>query len=220
MDKSGEIFTAHIETQGPSDEDATSQPHEDILNQKRTLPTDYQEFIHDLLANRSTIGDGADKDVFDHPTDPTKVVAVFKETNVNVNEVKRRFYVNKILHMLYPDNIPDISLASSKPMSLILEKAPGKQLQKALPSLKIKFHYLEAVDKLVKELSSLGVYIDSQYVNFHITREGNVQYIDDFNGSFHFSNDNLVQAIRKRLSPGDQEKALRYLTRLSTELNE
>lgn len=217
MDESGDSFIPHFESHKIPEDNAPSQSQEPVLRTEKTLPEDYKQFIANLRTDSLSIGEGADKVVYDHPTDPTKVVAVFKYDDKDINAIKRRFYVNKVLHMLYPDNIPDISLASSNPMSLILEKASGEQLDPSKPNFDKKSQYFAAVQALSDELESLGINIDSNYVNFHIATNGMVQYVDDFSGRFNVTNNDLVHAIRSQLPPDDQERALRYLTKVSTE---
>ncbi len=69
--------------------------------------------------------EGAEKIVYHHPQDPEKVVAEFRSDAIEAREMKGRFYLTKVLHALFPRNIPDISLAAKEGGSnpyMVLEK--------------------------------------------------------------------------------------------------
>ena len=59
------------------------------------------------------IGGGSEKDVFADSHSPDRVIARFRETEAeNERQTKGRFYFSKILHLLLPQNIPDINLSA------------------------------------------------------------------------------------------------------------
>lgn len=88
--------------------------------------TSFEKWIENIR-NQDKIGEGAQKRIFVHPDDPRKIVAVFHK-NQPVYKTKERFYVNKILNLLYPDNIPDIHLAASRPSVLVIDHIMGKEI--------------------------------------------------------------------------------------------
>ncbi len=59
------------------------------------------------------IGEGHYKKVYDHESDPEKVHAEFKESLTDEN-IKTAFYLGKIVHIFFPENVPDIHLAGNK----------------------------------------------------------------------------------------------------------
>ena len=62
------------------------------------------------------IGVGGEKKVYQDPKNPDRVVGIFREhIEETPNQIKARFYLTKILHLLFPKNIPDMHWAGSEP---------------------------------------------------------------------------------------------------------
>jgi len=63
------------------------------------------------------IGVGGEKKVYQDPEHPDRIVGVFKEDHEEEtsNQIKARFYFTKILHLLFPKNIPDMHWAGNEP---------------------------------------------------------------------------------------------------------
>src|SRR3989338_10688468 len=70
------------------------------------------------------IGHGSEKRVFHDVDHPRGVVGVFHdEVNYRGPEyAKAQFYLTKILHLLLPNNIPDMHLAATEPRVVALDK--------------------------------------------------------------------------------------------------
>ena len=71
---------------------------------------------------KEPIGQGGERKVFQHPNDSQKVIGVYENhvTPATPNRVKGRYYLTKILHLLFPDNIPDVY--TTAPSGHIAEK--------------------------------------------------------------------------------------------------
>lgn len=61
---------------------------------------------------REPIGIGNEKRVFMHDVDPKRVVAEYREKLTN-EEIKGVYYFTKLIHLLFPDNYPDIFKAGN-----------------------------------------------------------------------------------------------------------
>lgn len=173
------------------------------------------------------IDEGREKKAFGHRHQKDLVVAEFfkkewlKETP---GQVKARFYLTKILHFLYPQNIPNIHLAASEPHALIMDRVRGKESDPSDEDAKI--------NDLYEELDSLGVHLDFKHWNFLKTKkdggEENLMYVDSFDAYKIFYDkggnpvridrwylaDALGEAIKTNLSGDKRERALKYLERL------
>lgn len=188
------------------------------------------------LGEREPIGEGEEKQVFEHPDKPDRVIAVRKEPEP-AESVKEMFYLRKILHFLFPQNIPDVDLES--PSISVLEKRSrdaGHLANEAWKSDRVfgrkKLHFkqyekmADAAEKfgwkmgkdparanLINELRELGIHIDLVAGNFAYSPEGNIQFLDTLMGK-RADLPKLREAIEfKRELPGYAE-AIKHLTRL------
>lgn len=147
------------------------------------------------------IGRGARKTVFESNEDPEKLVANFHDLKSN-DQVKSTFYLGKIAHILFPDNIPDIHAAFND------EGGKGKlYLENAHPDEEHKQHAQYRVDrvemglrdetkvrlsndyhdknindpeviKLADEMERKGLWPDTNGLNFARSKDGKVLYLD------------------------------------------
>jgi hypothetical protein len=78
------------------------------------------------------LGTGAEKTVYTDPDNEKLAKAVFhkeaRETTSDGTEqtpeyIKARFYLTKILHLLYPKNIPDMHMSASEPNMIVVDRA-------------------------------------------------------------------------------------------------
>lgn len=186
----------------------------DSIRYEEGQQTVYKKFIADLQDGGKIIGRGKDKIVYEHPTDESKVVAVFKSQGWPLEMIKSRFYLNKILSLLLPDNIPNIHLAASEPFSLILDKVSGVLLNKH----KVFKHF--KANRLIQKMRDLGVDIDAYDANFIIDKDsGDIKYIDTFSipisdPRYSYSRDKLHSAITRELRGDQLSSANGYLNRL------
>lgn len=167
--------------------------------------TAFEKWI-EKIKKQDKIEGGAQKRVFIHPDDPQKIVAIFY-TDRSVYSIKERFYVNKILNLLYPDNIPNIHLAASKPAVLVIDHVKGKEIKPW--NLKHQFHKTV----IERRLRKIGILIDSNYFNFMVNQDGSVFYIDDFIGNFNWNKEKLLKAVN-RIDSAKRRSALNYLNRI------
>lgn len=155
------------------------------------------------------IGEGEDKKVYVHPKDESKVVARFKEKEENLVEtarqIKGRFYLTKILHLIFPTSIPDVSLvAKGENTILVSEKKKLDELHKKHNKLRTQVRYennqspelskeysriyeghedrLIWDDKYIdflRDIASLGVDLDPSPSNFGYDKDKNLVYVDN-----------------------------------------
>lgn len=161
------------------------------------------------------IKSGGERKVYedlDHPDRLIKVAHNYLEEAPNF--IKARFYLTKILHLLFPKNIPDMKAASFHPNKLVVErKAPSR---KTLDGRKRE-------DSLRRSLGALGIILDPYEGNFIEEKEGSVCYVDSIdpwmdtgsNLQPQFSESGLREAIMTSIvDPADQRSALSHLNRL------
>jgi hypothetical protein len=180
------------------------------------------------------IGAGAEKKVYQDPENADRVIGVFEEdTRETPNQIKARFYLTKILHLLFPKNIPDMHWAGSEPNSFQADKGEHSELHKIINTGKethISFEEAmesiesdSAVSDFLKELDKLGIRsMDYASVNYSHDSEGNPLYLDTFyvwkkrnDGKLQLfcDLDKLEDAI-DLLSDEDNVRAKSYLSRL------
>ena len=169
------------------------------------------------------LGRGEEKEVYEDPDNPHFAKGIFHEYKEESLEfIKSRFYLTKIMHLLFLKNIPDIHLAASKPHMIIVDRmeAPGgwRSWIKSDDSLE-KF---EDTQELIEKLENFEVYTDSAEFNFEYDKDGNICYVDSF-VPWYVNKDGLIipnynpEKLEKALQEleGDKkEQGLSYLNRL------
>lgn len=195
----------------PKLEEQQSNNFNETIESKRTYFKNWVENIKKL----NEIGSGAEKQVFVHPEDSNKAVAIFFQDR-SVLEIKERFYVNKILHMLYPNIIPDIHLASTSPSVLIIDHVMGKHLKES--NLIHKFFR----SSIKRRFEKIGVSIDNGIENnFMIDKAGKIFYVDGFLTFgfkyYEYGDDSSIIRLLKeinKLEPESRSVALNYFKRI------
>lgn len=154
------------------------------------------------MKERALFGVGYEKSVFEDPHHPERLI---KESRRAMNEspatVKGRFYLTKLLHRLFPANVPDIhGVTSAEPQSMTVEKKVLDAQHRELRMLDMRLHQgslsdeerlrffrLEkqyrnepAFKRLAMILSGVGVRVDASGTNFGFDNRGEVVYIDSF----------------------------------------
>lgn len=200
------------------------------------------------------IGMGSEKDVYPDPIDPEhKVVAFLKADsrhNATPIQIRARYYFAKIAHILFPKNIPDIHLAATKEephlrltkielenieielANIFMKIVKASQQKKQVPpSLQQEFYERVRtkerdpnIPRLVDQIQSAGIEVDSLATNFAYDKKGNLQYIDNSQpftlysdgliGRVYFNPARLKQTIEAIEDPATRERATSYLKRL------
>ncbi len=193
--------------------------------------------------NMQSLGEGGEKKVYIHPEDEEKVVAFFREgpkSSETAASMKGRFYLTKILHLLIPDSVPDIHLATRNDDEAVLvseRKHLGDEyskfsrlndlnLQNTLPSNELyKLSNAEsehaytldqdAMDSLYSKLDELGVLIDFSTPNLGNDSDNNLIYVDNSFRPWRYSQkENLYgeKSINKFYSPKNIRKQAEKLS--------
>ena len=152
------------------------------------------------------IGEGAEKEVYLHPDDPNKVIAEWfpeRAAKESPRQVKGRYYLTKIMHLLFPKNIPDIHLIyKNKRQVAVLERKEAdsehRELHEVILALrkkqtdelskkfwkKLSMHERkigadERFRDFIAEIGKFNVEIDSTKFNFGHDKDGNLLYLDN-----------------------------------------
>ncbi|GEM_PF-2957043 len=159
------------------------------------------------LSQGGPLGRGLEKTVYIHPDDPKKVVAVLHAAGVegpgfadyeNVefiphpkmdqgerNRFKRQFYLFKILHILFPKNIPDMHMVGTEPRLFSIDRIYAAGPVPPWKNLEKHADLIGNLDKptrrpIVAALESLGLDVDDQNYNFILTPDGQYMFSDTF----------------------------------------
>jgi len=177
------------------------------------------------------IATGSEKRVYNHPDHPARVITETRHISVDDSEVARRgFYLRKVMHFLFPHNIPDVHMASAG--LSILEKRQKDldhiALQRAWskywsekstePGGRIKRIEKERerdpnVIRLIEELRILGLEVDAGAVNFSYSPEGFMQYLDTLYDDGQINLAAIEEAIRSRSKEDGHAQAVNYFKR-------
>ncbi|MDO8470289.1 MAG: hypothetical protein Q7S84_04750 [bacterium] len=68
------------------------------------------------------IGGGGEKNVYEDPNDPNRVIGVYHEKAPSPRFVEGRQHLTKIMHLLFPKNIPDIYDSSYNPHTIVRQR--------------------------------------------------------------------------------------------------
>lgn len=162
--------------------------------------------IRDSL-DSDVVGIGGEKTVVNHPYKEGKVISIVENPKYDTLDAKTRFHIQKILHLLFPTEFPDIHATYSVPNAFVMQKITEayKPGEVTAPSEK-------RIDFLNK-MQNVGVGIEAVSQNFIADEKGNLFYTD--NPSL-FSDDinKLEKAIAENLTGKNQEEALRHLERI------
>ncbi|MFA6423303.1 MAG: hypothetical protein WCW17_02500 [Patescibacteria group bacterium] len=154
------------------------------------------------------VGRGAEKIVLDHPSDPDKVVAKF-HAKPDVEYMKQQYYLNKLLHIFLPHNIPDVHMVVTDPPLLVSDKIkPPEKINPVSAFLKKSLGRI----LLKRKLNKLDVFIDGNDCNLIFDQNGSLNYVDSPTGGSNL--DKLRKVADQRLHDEDLEKAHQYIDRL------
>lgn len=193
------------------------------------------------LSEGEKIGAGRYKEVYSSKEDPEAVIANFREPIGN-DEVKSAFYLGKIAHILFPDNIPDIHAAfndESQNSKLYLENAHTDEEHKQHTQyymneaydaeksrLGIKYHDKNLEDlefnELWENMANKGLKPDMNPFNFARSPNGKPLYLDNEAGYVRkphiharsFNSILLKRAVEELPEGAQKQLALNYYDRL------
>lgn len=169
--------------------------------------------------NLKVLGRGGEKSVYENPNNPEQAVGLFHRSKAESAErAKGRFYLTKIMHLLFPKNIPDMHLAASNPYAIIVDKIENES--KAVTYEHRDTSDLRGVTRKIKEA---GGSPDDNWFNFKFNKEGDINYVDSFRPWFKYPGKSELQldfdkekleAAVQNLDDDKKELALSYLKRL------
>lgn len=166
---------------------------------------------------------GKDKEVFIHPDDPSRIVKKYhfqttagdanqfngRESRTIEQQSKVNFYLQRLLHTLFPDNIPNRHVAGTQPKFTIDQRFQYRpHAGTREPSDK------PGASGLIDALRQLDIHIDRAYHNFGEDKSGNWVYIDDL----HIGKQTiklLESAIHAIENEETKQKATKALERLT-----
>jgi hypothetical protein len=189
------------------------------------------------------IGEGGEKIVYPDPIDPENKVRIELKRGVKDNaQTIGRYYLQKITHLLFPENTSDIYLAGTKPIGhlrmqriktdpdheelqrLIIQGTFTDEQAKRRNQLQRKAAENPKVKELIKKFNDAGLYIDTDGRNFSFDKKGDPKYLDS-HGPWNLNRDGtideenfddslLIKAIQQ-LSEQKKEEAFKYFKRLT-----
>ncbi len=148
------------------------------------------------------LAEGVEKKVYEDPDNPERVVKIYNYESSSLPEVKSRYHFGKLLHILFPDNFPDIHLSgqkNDKTATIIAEKRERDSDHARMSELLNKPEALNKEEKdeydniitrqesaglghdIVQKLGSLGVKFDTLARNFSRQESGQDVYLDTIN---------------------------------------
>jgi hypothetical protein len=68
------------------------------------------------------IGTGEEKKVYQDPENPDRVIGLYHEKAPSPEFVEGRYHLTKIMHLLFPKNIPDIHSSTFDPNAIVRQK--------------------------------------------------------------------------------------------------
>lgn len=169
------------------------------------------------------IGSGSDKTVFTDPSNPEKAVGIFhpsvEETPL---QARGRFFLSKILHILFPENIPNIHFSGHNPKAIITTK-----IHHGVPVETSK----EEKSDLVKKLKSVGLMVDDVSDNIIRSEDGHIVYTDNQAPWYIYNfperktkektyDTEKINAAIEQLPTEKREQALTYLSQLEAAYEE
>lgn len=201
-------------------------------------PEDFKKL--GIPRNEKPLGIGNERMVFNDPKNEGRVISVkrsISETPEDQFHIARvRYYLIKIMHLLFPNNIPDIHFSYSRPDAISrdkveldekhnflrdfeIEHAFGDNLpyvdQRVMVRLEGEISSHPAVVELESNLRKAGFLVDPAGRNFGFDKDNNVKFVDtpmEHMGSYGVAR--MRKAIETKLSGEKQQEALHYLDRL------
>ena len=195
------------------------------------------------FVNQIPFGEGREKRVY--KLDEKRILALYKDNETkDLLELRQLFYLQKIAHLLFPDNIPDIVQAGVNPSHYIAEKVDFDETSSVLRQDDLRFwrdlprrysddDRVEEAEKqvekevgksgVIRNLHRAGILIEAIPQNFAIDPQGIVHYVDTVDVHQYdprndvivtYDHKKLKRAIESRLVDHDKDLALKYWRRL------
>lgn len=161
----------------------------------------------EVIKKQGSFGDGASRVVYDHPTESGKLIKEYrsdKKDEITILERKKDFYLSKLLHSLFPDNVPNIDMALPTHGIEVFDK-----IDEDKSFLKNKF--LKPIQKKIFMLKAyeLGFRFDENDSNFMLGKSGKVKYVDS--SDFYGNPEKIKLFIEKNLPEDKKSEAVEYL---------
>ena len=180
---------------------------------------------------------GAERKVYRHPRKKERVVAVENVSfRRNEQQARQEYYLTKIMHILLPDNIPDIHSYGSRPSMSVRQNVELGTEHKIIQEQKLanrtkggRFYDIDSkvrssiindprTQRLQETLQNFGLNVDPYAFNFGFDEKGNAKYIEPFSAltDYHIRYDRkkILEAIKNIKDQKQRARALRYLARL------
>lgn len=192
------------------------------MSEKRSLPGDiYKQYLEEKVSqNESYLGEGSEKTVYRHPERPERVVGIFNQGATGERQgyetqptfLKARFYLTKILHLIHPQNFPNIHLVTENPITVEMDYIDKRTDEDGVKRS-------EAEQLLFQLHEELGLLFDGTPANFTYGPDHQLIYIDTIepwigNGKLMYDPLKIQRAIES-LNPAERDVALTYLSRLT-----
>ncbi len=183
--------------------------------ESRSKGSKFDRFVCSVVSNSDIVGFGKEKVVYEHPTREREVIALgHNPGRIDPLEAKARYYVSKLTHLLFPEIIPDVSMVSSNPYIIIMDKVEGQRLSEDA-ELDGKSYWPDIL-RIQRKFDLLRIFIDHYGHNFILDPDGNIKYVDGFEDVFDIDEKLVKEAIEKNLEGSKKRKAHVYLYRICT----
>lgn len=196
------------------------------------------------------LGEGDERRTFVNPEDESKIISEMKEDaeKDTPRQLKGRYYLTKIAHLLLPKNIPDIYQAgesrdgtqtidaeriSHMPGHKLLQEMRQSGEDEGLARKQIIDEMGKEMGELTMELSEIGLgfNIDEYVGNYTKDETGNVYYLETFKPwvfnpknpedfEVLFDEETMKEAIEGISDQETKEKCMKYFKRLLVLLEE
>ncbi|MEX2515127.1 MAG: hypothetical protein WD335_03290 [Candidatus Paceibacterota bacterium] len=196
------------------------------------------------------LGEGEDKRTFINPDDEDKIISQLKETaeKDTPRQLKGRYYLTKIAHLLLPKKVPDIYQVrefESGQQEVDAERISHSKEHSLLQAQRMKGEDEESArEKIVEDIGEdmwevdlelerigLGFNIEANVGNYSKDNEGNVYYLETFKPwqkdvvdpddlEVLFNEETLRESIEELSDEKTKEKCRQYLQRLLQLLEE
>lgn len=134
------------------------------------------------------IGHGTEKNVFgSSDKNKDQQSTVIKESHADThderdfNYVKAQYYLTKILHLLFPKNIPNIHFTTVENGHHVTVEQKIEQDKNPIKNNDDLINFLKERGKLLEKFYDLGIFYDDGAKNFGFDNEGNMIYFDSVN---------------------------------------
>lgn len=170
----------------------------------------YRMGLEKELNDENKIGKaGGEKTVYELQNDPKKVVGFFHESvKETPNIIKARYYLTKIIHLLFPNNVPDMHMAASNPHAIISDKV----MRSNNPDLPRPTY--SQMTEIADRFEQAGVYgLDlAGAENFIRDTSNNIFYVDSFTPwVIDYDDTQLIHPVERFYSPEGLEKSIQTL---------